>query len=53
MLLAHPVPDYIIVGESLPALADLGSMAEGGGVEIREDAEGDFGRSDGQEVDSK
>jgi hypothetical protein len=47
------MPDHIIVGESLPALADLGSVAKGGRVEIREDAEGDFGRSDGQEVDSE
>lgn len=28
MLFAHPVPHYIIVSESLPALADLGGMTE-------------------------
>lgn len=53
MLLAHPVPDHIIIGETLPALADLGSVAEGGGVKIGEDAEGDFGRSDRQKVNSE
>jgi hypothetical protein len=36
------MPDNIIVSESSPALADLGSVAEGSGVEVREDAERDF-----------
>lgn len=53
MLFAHPVPHHIVIGETLPTLADLGSVAEGGGVEIGEDAEGDFGRSDRQKVNSE
>lgn len=53
MLFAHPVPDHIVIGETLPTLADLGSVAEGGGVEIGEDAECDFGRSDRQKVNSE
>lgn len=53
MLLTHSVPDHVVVGETLPTLADLGSMAEGGGVEIGEDPEGDFGWCDGQKVDAE
>ena len=53
MLLAHPVPHHIVVGKAPPALADLSSMAERGGVKIGEDAEGNFRRSDGEEVDSQ
>lgn len=53
MLLAHPVPDHIVIGETLPTLADLGSVAEGRGIKVGEDTEGDFGRSDRQKVDSE
>ena len=51
MLLAHPVPNYIIVRQTPPAFADLGRMAKGCGVKVGEDTEGDFGRGDGQEID--
>lgn len=53
MLLAHPVPNHIVVSESPPALADLGSVAERCGVEVREDAKGDLWGEDGQEVDAE
>ena len=37
VLLADPAPEDIVVGEALPALADLGSTAKRLGVEIPED----------------
>lgn len=53
MLLTHSVPDHVVVGETLPAFADLGRMTEGGGVQIGKDPEGDFGGCDGEKVDAE
>jgi len=39
VLLAHLVPDDIVVGELAPSAAHLGSVAERGCVEIAEDLE--------------
>lgn len=53
MLLTHPVPNHIVISESPPALADLSSVAERGGVEVREDAKGYLWGENGQEVDAE
>jgi hypothetical protein len=37
VLLAHVVPDNVVIGEISPASADLGSLAKGHGVEIAKD----------------
>ena len=51
MLLAHLVPHHVIIGELSPPPADLGGVAERGGVEVAEDLEAQFGGQSAEEVD--
>lgn len=52
MLLAHFVPDNIVVGKGSPSSGDLSCLAERGSIEEGKDSEGEFGREGGDEVDS-
>jgi hypothetical protein len=51
MLLAHLVPDHVVIGELSPSTADLGGLAEGCCVEVAEDLEAQFRRKCAEEVD--
>ena len=52
VLLADAPPENIVVREALPPPADLRGAAEGDGVEIAEDLEGDLARQGGEGVDA-
>src|SRR5882762_5381342 len=48
VLFAYAAPEDVVVGEGLPAAADLGCAAEGHGVEASEHFEGDLAGKDGE-----
>lgn len=52
VLLAHFMPDNIIVCQRPPSLTDLRRFAERGCIQVAEDLEGYFGRKRGQKVDA-
>jgi hypothetical protein len=51
VLLAHAMPDQVIVSEVAPAATDLGGLAEGDSVEVAEDFIGELGGKGSEEVD--
>lgn len=51
MLLAHAVPNDIVVGEIAPAATDLGSLAKRYGIERTENLVGEFVGQGRKEID--
>lgn len=51
VLLTNTPPKDIIIGQALPFPINLGSTAEGCGVEVSEDFEGNLTGKDGEGVD--
>ena len=51
MLFADPPPQYIVIRETPPLLADLSGPTEGSGIEVGEDPEGNFVGKEGEGID--
>ena len=52
MLLTRPVPYHVVVSQGSPAWGNLGGAAEGGGVEVAQNFEGQLRRKGSEEIDS-
>lgn len=52
MLSAHPPPEKVVVGETLPVPRDLNGTTEREGVKVGEDLERDLAREERERVEA-